>query len=84
MQPLVLTAEQRKTIDRRRKGTLDRHVYERLTAVLAVASGYTPEEAARLLGTGLAPVNEWLRVFRSAGLDALCHFSAQPPPTPDH
>src|SRR5215211_269043 len=52
MKPIVLTAEQRKEIERRRKVTLDRRVYQRLTAVLAIASGKTREEVAELLGQG--------------------------------
>jgi transposase len=83
MQPIVLTAEQRKAIDRRRKGTLDRHVYQRLTAILAVATGYTPEEAARLLAADLTSLNEWLRVFRTEGIEALCNFVERPSPAPD-
>jgi hypothetical protein len=38
MKPIVLTAEQRAEIERRRKETLDRRIYQRLTAVLAVAA----------------------------------------------
>src|SRR3954465_4968328 len=72
MKPIVLTAEQRKEIERRRKGTLDRRVYQRLTAVLAVASGKSREEAAELLGVSLSQLGEWLRVFRNEGLEALC------------
>src|SRR3954471_22913694 len=72
MKPIVLTAEQRKEIERRRKQTLDRRVYQRLTAVLAVASGKSREEVAELLGVSLSPLGEWLRVFRNEGLDALC------------
>jgi len=72
MQPIVLNAEQRKEIERRRKGTLDRRVYQRLTAVLAVAADKTREEVAELLGVSLSQLGEWLRVFRSQGLDALC------------
>src|SRR5881397_261302 len=74
MKPIELTAEQRKEIERRRKGTLDRRVYQRLTAVLAVGAGKTREEVADLLGVGLTQLSEWLRVFRSAGLDALCQI----------
>jgi transposase len=74
MKPIELTAEQRKEIERRRKGTLDRRVYQRLTAVLAVGAGNTREEVADLLGVGLTQLSEWLRVFRSAGLDALCQI----------
>jgi Homeodomain-like domain len=72
MPPLVLTAEQRKEVDRRRKKTFDRRVYERLTAVGAVAAGHTPEEVAHLLGAELAQLNQWLRVFLDDGLEALC------------
>jgi transposase len=72
MKPIVLTAEQRKEIERRRKDTLDRRVYQRLTAVLAVAADRTREEVAELLGVSLSQLGEWLRVFRHEGLDALC------------
>jgi transposase len=72
MKPINLTAEQKKEIERRRKGTLDRRVYQRLTAVLAVAAGNTREEVAALLGIGLTQLGHWLRVFRNKGLDELC------------
>ena len=72
MKPIALTAEQRKEIERRRKETLDRRIYQRLTAVLAIASGKSREEVAELLGVSLSQLGEWLRVFRNEGLDALC------------
>jgi hypothetical protein len=72
MKPIVLTAEQRKEIERRRKKTLDRRIYQRLTAVLAVASGHTPEDSAHLLGVDLSQLSAWLGVFGNAGLEALC------------
>jgi transposase len=80
MKSIVLTDEQRKEIDRRRKGTLDRRIYQRLTAVLAVAGGKTREEVAELLGVSLSQLGEWLRVYRNEGLDALCalHYKGDP------
>src|SRR5829696_2883976 len=80
MKPIVLTDEQRKEIERRRKGTLDRRIYQRLTAVLAVAAGKTREEVAELLGMSLSQLGEWLRVYRNDGLDALCtlHYEGDP------
>src|SRR6478609_3477138 len=72
MKSIDLTAEQRKEIERRRKESLDRRIYQRLTAVLAVASGRTREEVAELLGVSLTQLSEWLRVFRNEGLGALC------------
>src|SRR4249920_2670912 len=72
MKLIDLTAEQRKDIELRRKATLARRIYQRLTAVLAVAAGKTREEGAEWLGVSLTQLSEWLRVFRHDGLDALC------------
>src|ERR1043165_602335 len=74
MKPIDLTAEQRKELERRRKESLGRRVYQRLTAVLAVAAGKTREEVAELLGVSLSQLGEWLRVFRNQGLEALCEI----------
>src|SRR5437763_2003484 len=74
MRPITLTSEQRKEIERRRKGTLDRRVYQRLAAVLAVAADKPREEVAELLGVSLSQLGEWLRVYRNEGLDALCEI----------
>src|SRR5262249_32687286 len=80
MKPIILTPEQRRVIARRRKGTLDRRVYQRLTAVLTVAEGKSRDEVAHLLGIGLSQLGEWLRVYRNKGLDALCvlHYKGDP------
>jgi Homeodomain-like domain len=84
MKPIVLTAEQRKEVERRRKKTLDRRIYQRLTAVLAVAAGHTPEDTAHLLGVDLAQLGQWLRVFLSGGLEALCTLAdGEPSPSND-
>jgi transposase len=80
MKPIVLSPQQRQQIERRRKQTLDRRVSQRLTAVLAIAEGKSREEGAHLLGIGLSPLGEWLRVYRNKGLDALCalHYKGDP------
>src|SRR3954469_6356975 len=80
MKPIVLTAEQRKELERRRKETLDRRVYQRLTAVLAVDAGKSREVVAELLGVSLSQLGEWLRLFRNDGLEALCalHYKGDP------
>jgi transcriptional regulator with XRE-family HTH domain len=72
MHPIVLTSEQWREVERRRKKTLDRRIYQRLTAVLAVAAGHTPDDIAHLLGVDLTPLSQWPRVFRNEGLEALC------------
>jgi transposase len=72
MKAIELSAERRKELDRRRKQTHDRRIYQRLTAVLAIAAGKPRAEVADLLGVGCTQVGEWLRVFRNEGLEALC------------
>ncbi len=80
MKPIILTAEQRLEIERRRKETLDRRIYQRLTAVLAVAADKSRDEVAELLGISRSQLGQWLRVFRNQGLDALCalHYKGDP------
>ena len=72
MKPIQLTPQQRKDIDRRRKASPDRRLYQRLTAVLAIAAGKTRAEVAEFLGVSHTQLGEWLRIFRNQGLDALC------------
>ena len=80
MKPIVLTAEQRAEIERRRKETLDRRVYQRLSAVLAIAAGKTREEVIAWLGVRRTQLGQWLRIYRNTGLDALCtlHYKGDP------
>lgn len=80
MKMVILTADQRRDLEQRRKATLDRRIYQRLTAVLAVAAGQTRAAVADLLGVGLTQVGAWLRIFRNKGVDALClmHYRGDP------
>jgi transposase len=84
MKPIVLTAGERKEVDRRRKKTLDRRIYQRLTAAGAVAAGHSPEDIAHLFGVELAQLNHWLRVFLDHGLEALCTPGDDDPSPSDH
>jgi transposase len=84
MKPIVLTAEQREEVELRRKRTLDRRIYQRLTAVLTVAAGHTPEAIAQLLGVDLTQLSQWLRVFLKDGLEALCTLADGEPSPSDH
>ena len=80
MKPIILTAKQRQAIERRCKETQDRRIYQRLTAVLAIAAGKTREEVAQLLNVSLTQLSEWLRTYRNRGLEALCtlHYQGDP------
>jgi transposase len=80
MKPIQLTPEQRQDMNRRRKASHDRRLYERLTAVLAVDAGKTREEVAEFLGVSLTQLGEWLRIFRNQGLDVLCTLHHQGDP----
>jgi transcriptional regulator with XRE-family HTH domain len=84
MKSFVLTAEQRKEVERRRKKTLDRRIYQRLTAVLTVAAGHPPEDIAQLLGVDLAQLSQWLHVFRNDGLEAICTLATDEPSSSNH
>jgi hypothetical protein len=84
MTPLVLTAEQRKELERRRKATYDRWIYQRLTAVLTIAAGYSRHDTAHFLGADLVELDHWLCVFRNDGLDALCSLAADEANPSDH
>ena len=80
MKPIVLSPQQRRGIQQRRKETLDRRVYQRLTAVLTIAEGKSREDVAHLLGIGLSQLGEWLRIYRNKGLDALCALHSKGDP----
>ena len=84
MKPIVLTVEQRKDVDRRCKNTLDRRIYERLTALRAVAAGHTPEDIAHVLGVDLVELHQWLAVFLDGGLEAICTLADGQPGPPNH
>ena len=80
MKPIPLDPQQRQELQRRRRQTPDKRVYERLSAVLWVADGKTRCEVAELLGRSVRQLAEWLRLFRNRGLDALCtlHHGGDP------
>ncbi len=56
MKPIVLTPEQRRQIERRRKDSRDRRVYQRLTAVLIVAEEQKPRRSRSSVGHRPHPI----------------------------
>src|SRR6516165_8574583 len=84
MKLIHLDREQTKEIERRRHETHDRRIYERLSAELWVVAGKDRFDVADLLGRSVRQVAEWLRIYRSAGLDALCtlHHKGDPASSP--
>src|SRR5512135_146908 len=69
MKTIVLSAKQRQQIEQRRRQAGDRRIFQRLSALLWIDEGRTPQE-----------VGDWLRIFRNKGLDALCilHYRGDP------
>src|SRR5258706_16421089 len=80
MKPIILSSKQRQELEQRRKGTFDRRLYQRLTAVLMVAAGLTRGTVATSLGVSRSQLGEWLRQYRNQGIDALCtlHYHGDP------
>ena len=69
---LTLAPQVRQEIERLRHKTHDKRIAQRLSSVLWVADGKTQLEAANLLGVTHRQVRKWLRLFRTAGFEALC------------
>jgi transposase len=62
----------RKKIEKLRRKEKDARIRDRLSALLWLADGYSAEEVASLLGICSRTVKNWLALYRSEGLDALC------------
>ena len=62
----------RKRIEKRRREAKDARIHMRLSALLWLAKGYSPEQVADLLGVCPRTVHNWLALFREKDLDGLC------------
>jgi len=69
---IYLESQERQALERRRHEAHDKHLYERLSAVLWIAEGKSRAEVAHLLGRSMRQLSEWLRLFRTGGVEALC------------
>ncbi len=78
--PILLTKEQRAALEKRRRQTHDKRIYARVSAVLWVAQGRSRNDVAQLLGVSLRQLGQWLRLYRSQGLEGLCalHHKGDP------
>ncbi len=75
MKPIVLTPEQRRQIERRRKDSRDRRVYQRLTAVLIVAEGKKPRRSRSSVGYWPEPVGRMAPRLSQQGTRRSVHSS---------
>jgi transposase len=72
MKTIHLQPAQRDDLRRRCRQTLDKRIYQRLTAVLLIDAGKTRYDVADILHVSLRQLAEWLRLFRNIGVDELC------------
>jgi transposase len=63
---------ERKKIEKRRRNEKDVRIHNRLSALLWLADGNSAEKVASLLGICARTVKNWLALYGSKGLDALC------------
>jgi len=61
----------RKRIEKLRRKEKDVRVHNRLSAVLWLGQGRSPEEVAELLGVCPRTVRNWLELYQHGGLEAL-------------
>jgi transposase len=61
----------RKKIEKLRRQEKDVRVHNRLSALLWLGQGRTPEEVAELLGVCPRTVRNWLQLYQRGGLPAL-------------
>ena len=61
----------RKKIEKLRRKEKDVRVHNRLSALLWLGQGRTPDEVAELLGVCPRTVRNWLELYQGGGLEAL-------------
>jgi transposase len=62
----------RKKIEKFRRKERDARIHRRLSALLWLDEGRSAEEVAQLLDVCPKTIRNWIRLFQSAGLEALC------------
>lgn len=73
-------AQRRKIEKRRKEKARGQRIWQRLSALLWLDDGRTPEEVANLLGVARKTVARWVKIYRKHGLDELCtlHHKGDP------
>jgi transposase len=67
----VLDTLLRKKIEKLRRQERDARIHRRLSALLWLAKGHTPEEVADLLDVCPRTIRNWVALFQDQGLAAL-------------
>lgn len=70
----------RKKLEKLRRQEKDVRIHKRLSALLWLNKGYSPEQVADLLDVCPRTVTNWVTLFQAEGLQALCTLEYQGDP----
>jgi transposase len=70
----------RKTLEKLRRQEKDARIHRRLSALLWLNQGYSPQEVADLLDVCPRTVTNWVALFQAGGPEALCSLEYQGDP----
>ena len=70
----------RKKVEKVRRKEKDARIHKRLSALLWLDDGYAVEQVAALLDVCPRTVKNWVALFQSEGLEALCSLEYQGDP----
>jgi DNA-binding NarL/FixJ family response regulator len=70
----------RKKIEKLRRKEKDARIHKRLSVLLWLDKGYSPDEVADLLDVCSRTVKNWLALFQAGGPELLCRLDYQGDP----
>lgn len=73
---LDLAGETLTDLETHYKATSDRRIAERILHIILKAKGHTHEEIADILLVSCDTVSQWLHIYVTEGLDALCQIES--------
>jgi transposase len=71
---------ERKKIEKFRRREKDARIHRRLSALLWLNKGYSPQQVADLLDVCERTVRNWVELYQQEGLDALCSLQYEGDP----
>ena len=79
-EPFSLATLVRKNVEKLRRQENDARIHKRLSALLWLTKGHSPDEVAELLDVCPRTVKNWVALFRAGGLESLCSLDYQGDP----
>jgi len=73
-EPLQLSDAEIKELQTKYKQARDRRIAERIQCIMLFAQEYSLKDLTRILCVGVKTLRQWITIFRSQGLTALCHW----------